>query len=409
MKLRAKTLLSVSLLTGLIFGLNGCLEKKELARDELITIYDSNFVKTRKLNPLDTMYIEVAAMEPNKRYKINILDSDKNLITNTEGIADDDGVIQALPTWYDVGLERPNAEKNYFHVSTKDLELKAFYVNIVDLFDNGNNTNFEQPFFIVTSSNKELEYKKPIVYACKSTGEIENKFEETGSKNEDGTDSDLTKIYLKADVLPAKTYASINDTSAPIDVKEVDIYIIPFKTTNTEDFALSDFNASEVIKIPDVKVTKSEDGKSTYFGKKLIWDLNGDRKLMNPNNHNNAYSIIIDVNQDGEYTNKVDVSETTHYIDGADGIGVAGFIISDTPANNPQKPFLTNENGDKTNSVPEKTSGEEIALYLNLENIATNEKTAVVTVSGTDINEEIDIKSPKEDDKIRFLKYIEDE
>ena len=400
-----KTLISSIAASALLVSLSGCLEEKSLPNDELITIYNSHLKQTRKMHPLDTMYVEIAGMQAEKRYQIKILDSNKNLITKTDAIADENGVIKPLPVWFDVGLQRPTAEKPYFHVLDTGIELNAFYINVVDLFDNGKNTDFEQPFYIITSQDQALEYKKPIVYACTSEGEIENVFEETGSKLEDGSLSPLSQVYVKAEQLPAKTYDNPLDPSTSRAVENVDIYVIPFKGVSLPaGYSLAD--NEHVVKLEGVEV--SNQGTYAMLDKTLVWDLNGETQLINPNNDNNSYSIIIDVNQDGTYQESVDIdSETTHYIDGADGIGAAGFIVSDTPANQVTLPFYTNANGDETNVVAEKESGKELSLYLNLENIATDATEANVTING--VTKTVEIKSPKTTDMVRFLKYIEEE
>lgn len=402
-----KILISSVAASALIVGLSGCLEEKSLPNDELITLYNSHLKQTRKMHPLDTMYAEIAGLQAEKRYQIRVLDSNKNLITKTDAIADENGVIKPLPVWFDVGLQRPTAKKPYFHVLDRGIALNAFYINVVDLFDHGKNTDFEQPFYIITSQDKDLKYKSPIVYACNNKGEIENVFEESGSKLEDGTLSPLSQVYVKAEQLPAKTYDNPLDLSTGRAVNKVDIYVIPFKGVSLdENHALTDYPF--IVKLTDVPVKLSDDGTYTVLDKTLLWDLNGEKQLINPTNDNNAYSIIIDVNQDGIYEESVDLdSKTTHYIDGADGIGAAGFIISDTPANQATLPFYTNANGDRTNVVAEKESGKELSLYLNLENIATDATQADVTING--VTKTVEIKSPKTTDRVRFLKYIEEE
>lgn len=404
-----KLLFNLVVVSSLLISFTGCLEEKALPNDELITIYNSHLKQTRNMHPLDTMYAEIAGMQPEKRYQIKVLDSDKNLITKTDAIAGENGVIKPLPVWFDVGLKRPTQAKPYFHVIDAGIELNAFYINVVDLFDNGDNTDFEQPFYIITTQNKTLEYKKPIVYACTVDGQIDNVFEESNSKLADGTLSPLSKVYVKAEQLPAKTYTNINNLSSVEKVESVDIYVIPFKGINLEDgYDLNNANYPKIVHLSNVPVEQGKDTTYTKLDTTLIWDLNIDPKLINPNDDNNAYVIIIDVNKDGLYTSEVDIdSDTQHYIDGSDGIGAAGFIVLDTPANAPTLPFYTNSNGDRMNAIPEKEGGEEISLYLNLENLTTPASEANVTING--ITKTVEIKYPKTTDKVRFLKYIEEE
>ena len=398
------------IVSGLTFTFNGCLKERPLPTDELITIYNSDMEKTNRMKPLDTMYVEVGGLKANAKHEIRILDSNKNLITSTQEYSNEEGVIKATPVWYDVGLKKPDKNNPTFHVDS-GLEIKSFYINVVDKYDNGEDTNFEQPFFYVLkekAENQEVEdvstgnkidiskYSRPKIYAATSTGEIENSFDEKNTKNMDGTISSLTKVYLKVEELPEKLYA--NDS----DVTDIDIYIVPFGKAKIEDMNLS----SESI-IPKITKTRAE----LLNNLNMIWDIN----LTNPTNENNAYSIVLDIDRDGKFSKGVDINNdglSDVFSDGVDGLYTAGFIVKNTPANDDFKFMMSDENGNLINSIPESNDQLNTKVYLSVENITLpNDKTTVeVVVSDNNVTifrKNVDVKMPQNSDPVRFLKYID--
>ena len=397
----------------LVFSFSGCLKERPLPTDELISIYNSEMEKTNKLKPLDTMYVKVAGLKPNAKHEIRILDSDRNLITLTQAYSNNDGVIEAIPVWYDVGLKKPDENHDKFYIDS-GLGMKTFYINVRDCYDNGKDTNFEQPFFYILSLNDEekivedkktqkkvdiSKYLKPKIYAATSDGEIENAFEEKNSKLMDGSKSPLTTVYLKVDSLPEKIYGTDEN------VTDIDIYIIPFD---------KDSNATkELEKYAIVKVTKNKDDLLNKVVK--IWDIN----ITNPNDYNNSYSIVLDIDRDGKYTKGVDIDGdgvTDAYIDGIDGLYNAGFIVKNTPANDPLPVKITDSMGNEIRSIPEKNSNINTKLYLSIENIAISDDNDSVEVkivcdeNGSIVKTtDISIKKPDATDEARYLKYVDKE
>jgi len=414
-----KNILSYGLTGTLLFSLSGCLDERPLPTEELITIYNSDMEKTNKLKPLDTMYVKLGGLKANSKHEINILDSDKNLITTTQVYTDDDGVVEATPVWYDVGLKKPDADHDKFYVdsTTKSgVVMKSFYINVKDSYANGSDTDFNQAFFYILKKNDTVEdivdsttqetvnitkYMKPKIYAASSTGEMENAFEEQNSKYANGVISDLTKVYLKVDGLPERIYA--NGTSSDALVENIDIYVVPF---DKDGNITEDLNANKIIKITKTR-TELLDGNTTT----LLWDIN----VTNPNSENNSYSIVLDLNQDGKYTKGVDIDAdgaSDVFTDGIDGLHTAGFIVKNTPANDPLPFKITDINGDKVSSVPESASNIESKVYLSVENISISDNNTSVDVVVTDNNgytltTSVDIKSPNTADEVRYLKYIE--
>ena len=422
-----KNISTYSLAGALLFSLNGCLDERPLPTDELITIFNSDMEKTNKLKPLDTMYVQLGGLKANAKHEINILDSDKNLITTTQVYTDDDGVVEALPVWYDVGLKKPDEDHPTFYVDSttqSGVVMKSFYINVKDCYADGSDTDFSQAFFYILKKNDTAEevkdirtqemvnitqYMRPKIYAVSSSGEMENAFEEQNSKYMDGTISDLTKVYLKVDGLPERIYTNDGNRFKRLeDNSSMDIYVVPFdKDGNTTSYL-----AENAI----VKVTKTRaellDGNATT----LIWDIN----VTNPTNENNSYSVVLDIDQDGKYTKGIDISGdgiSDVFTDGIDGLNTAGFIVKNTPANDPLPLKLTDLNGDKIASIPENpdNTGTNSKIYLSVENIAIAGDSVSAQIqydqNGSVVKDSfnIDVKTPDSTDQVRYLKYIDSE
>jgi hypothetical protein len=325
-----KKIIAGSLVLASILFTTGCMEEKKIPADQLITIYDSNLKETQKLAPLETMYVKIAGLAPNEVHKVEILDPDLKVVSEAEVFSNDEGVIEPMPIWYDVGLERQD-DGNYT-ITKRDLSLKAFYVRVTSLENSG--TNFKQDFFLLLKKPTDKnDMPKPVVTSVSLedgiNDKIENTFFETGSKNPDGSDSNLTKVYVKAEQLP---YHTIKDGKV-INTDKVDIYVVPFAGGTFENGM--DLTSIAITSRKGV----STDDNETFRSLKptLIWDLNKAPQLKNPGDSNNAYSIIIDTNQNG----KLDIGEDLdndgkydRYIDVIDGQSSAGFIVMDTEANN---------------------------------------------------------------------------
>ncbi len=392
-----KGILLSSITAAAIFGFNGCLDERALPGDGLVTIYNSDLEKTNRLHPLDTMYAQLSGLKEDSRYEIRVLDSDRNLITSTQVYTDSSGLAPSTPIWYDVGLKKPTATNPTFHIET-GLDMKSFYINVVDLYDNGNDTNFEQPFYYISkvADQSSQEYPKPTIYACDETGMVENRFEETGSKDMDGVASTLTKIHVKADVLSSKNYTT-GET-----IENVDVYILPYTGILEDNTTLDTYTIKKTVSRADLI-------SSTGV---LVWDLNDDTTLINPDSENSAYNVIVDLDQDGIYKKGIDLDNdnlTDRYIDAVDGGAVPGFIVQDTPAN--ELSFsLVDVNKNKINSLPESVAGSN-SIYLDVDNIATNSNYLTVNITGgiPSINKtvSVDVSIPSASDEVRYMKYIE--
>jgi len=388
--------LSLALLT------TGCFKEKKLPVEQLITIYDSNLKETNKLAPLETMYVKIGGLAPNQMHRVEILDPNKKLVSEAEVLSNEKGVIEPFPIWYDIGLQKQ--DDGTFGVTKDDLSIKAFYVKVKSL-DN-DDTDFEQNFFLLLKKpQSQDDMPKPVVSAVgyennESNMSVMNSFFETGSKTENGSDSNLTKVYVKADQLP---YHTIKDGKV-VDTDKVDIYVVPFSGALYEDGM--DLEEVAVTYRKDVDTNVSDDKNYRYLEPTLVWDLNRAPKLMNPGDSNNAYSIIIDTNQNGKFDIGEDLDgdgKYDRYIDGADGQGAAGFIILNTEANDLDA-YITDQDGNKIDSVGEKESGDKTELHLTMNNIPTTEENVTLYVidndgdldEGTDLNSS-DVRKEKDD------------
>jgi hypothetical protein len=152
-------------------------------------------------------------------------------------------------------------------------------------------------------------------------------------------------------------------------------------------------------------VSKADNYK--YLKPTLIWDLNRAPKLINPGDSNNAYSIIIDTNQNGKFDIGEDLDgdgKYDRYIDGIDGQGAAGFIVMNTEANNLNY-SISDDSGAKVNAIMEEESGDKTNLYLTMNNIPTTQENATLYVidkdaveleDGLDLSEE-EVRNDNED------------
>ena len=398
-----KKLISASVAVSVLLFSTGCFKKRDIPAEQLITIYDSNLKETNKLAPLETMYVKIAGLAPNQMHKIEILDPNKKVVSEAEVRSNQEGVIEPMPIWYDIGLEKQ--KDGNFSITKDDLAIKAFYVRVKSL--ENDDTDFEQNFFLAIKkpSNQDDLGKKPIITSVSvedgniSHAKIENTFFETGSKEPDGSDSNLTKVYVKAEQLPYKYY----ENGQKKNVENVDIYVVPFSGIQFKDGM--DLEEVAVTSRKDV----ATDDNETYRTLKptLIWDLNRGPQLINPGDSNNAYSIIIDVNQNG----KLDIGEDLDgdgkydvYTDAIDGQGAAGFIVMNTEANSLEYQ-ISDKNGNGQTTLSEKESGDKNYLYFNMKNIPTSEKNVTIYVldkdvveleDGTDLNRS-DVRKEKDD------------
>lgn len=346
-----RTLLLLGLVAVLTLNLSACGDKRDLPADKIITIYNGNLEETRKLDILDTLYVRVVGLKPGSFYTVEALDPSGGVISVLEATADENGIIAPAPLWYDVGLIDDGTGTGHMKpdFSGAALNLSAFHVRV---YGDGE-TDYREPFYIVTTDNL-VEQPRPIVWATSSPvpgADLENAFEETGTKDPAFTDgrAGKTKVYVDARSIPASIDGS--------PVNFVDVYILPAKGPaelwQDGDVLTGDYVVRK-LNIPLSAILAN--GSKAFTAPQLVWDLDdGINTLINPGEDNAAYDVVLDVNQNGLFDFGQDLDAdgvTDRYIDGADGQGVAGFIVTNTPAND-FFATVTDASGNPTDTVVE--------------------------------------------------------
>ena|GEM_PF-1748018 len=418
MKIKPNPIIMMFMLAAMAFSLVAC-DTRPIPNDSILTLYNSNMEETKEFQPMDTMYVKVAGMKPDTFYQVSVLDADKRTITKVEARTNSEGIIEAMPLWYDMGLKVDEDDPTLppTLVWPNGLQPAGFKVNIKSLLDSGKSTDFTQDMWIIYKKADTDTNPQPVVYSCYRDGALpakavagifypENAFKETGTLDAAGNPDPKTKIYVKADRVPTK----IGDNN----VDSVDFYIIRFTgNTLTNGYDLNDEDIF-VRKVEDVDV--NEDG--TIEGT-LLWDLNNDPEtVINPDQDTMAYSIVMDVDRDGVFDIGADTDEdgvSDYFIDGVDGNGSPGFIIQNTPANDV---FVTikDANGNEVNAIPE--SGDAVnSLYVNVDNVPMGPGNeigiilddpavpGIADVRNGGVDSDVPLSAPGAGD-IRYLPYV---
>ncbi|MDD5712266.1 MAG: hypothetical protein PHY31_05835 [Smithellaceae bacterium] len=344
--------------------------KRDLTSN-LITLYNSNLEKTMQFSPLDTMFVQLEGLGPDKYYTVEVLDPNNQRITKMVAKTDGEGKIGVTPLWYDVGLKKAGVGHPQPYVDTSaGLEVRAFNIHVVS--DDGE-TDFKQPFYIFYNTSDVGNQPQPIVSSCDASGNIVNAFEETGSKEADGvTVSALTKVYVKAERIPL----AIDGTP----VNFVDVYVLPFNGDILADGTSLTSDAITQIMHQSVSADPGNSSNTKKLDPVLLWDMNATPQLINPTDRNSTYRIVLDVNRNGKYDKGYDVNSdglTDKYIDGVDGNGVVGFIVQNTPANDVfvQIKDGTGPTANQVNVLLENVANDTRTLYFNMDNIMTGNAT----------------------------------
>jgi len=280
----------------------------------LIQIYNSSKQKTNKLQPNDTLFVEVQGLKAKGMYQVECLDPDGNLITMLTAQADNEGIIMPSPLWYDVGFKK-DANKKPKLPSDTELGLSAFNVRVAAL-DSGDKTDFKLPFFIVY--NTDLTRPQPIVVAGRNIGttaapeiQLENSF----ASGEELWVQVFNLVDLPLQV-PAATKARV--------------YVVSAKGSAYED---SD-DIANVIFYKDCTVAELNagiqlDSSQLPGGLDLTPDSNSWTTIP-AKAEGKAFSVIVDVDNNNKYNLKKEGSDD-YYLDGIDGNMVPGFIVRFPP------------------------------------------------------------------------------
>lgn len=337
-------------LPAIVLLLAACGNVRELPTDKVITLYNSNMEKTSKMTMLDTLYVQVGGLRPNELHTVEALDPDNKQISLMTAMSDTNGVIAPSALWYDVGMRHDTKIPDF---SATGLSLKSFYVHVTG----PGGTDYKEPFYIVYSPSYPVGAQpKPIVWTASTLGGgMEHSFDETGTTDPSGNKG-KTQVFVEARNIPA----AINGTA----ISSVDIYILPSKGAGNSWKSGDQLTDTFVVRRLNVAVASDTNGTKKISTS--VWDLDAAAgpQLINPNEYNNSYDVIVDVNQNGVYDigddiNKDEVIEK--FIDGIDGQGVVGFTVANTTANE----FfvsLTDAAGNKTDTINETGSVLNIAM-----------------------------------------------
>lgn len=306
----------------------------------LIQIYNSNFEKTLKMIPNDTLYVKVQGLEPDKEYTIQCLDPQDNVITELIVESNAEGIIDPSPIWYDIGF-RMDPDTGLMSLAAEDVTLKAFHIRVADNEATARgNTDFRLPFFFI-SSNDNYERPQPIVMAGKQVGgtfTMENAFY---SDQTDPLPGD--EAYEEGTPLTNKLYVDVAQMTALIEGAagldhDVRIWILPHTGENFSvgerivDNALFyiDFTVDELmndvegvhIPWPAEEPINAEDVESI-----------ANQPLIPSWAENRAFSVFLDMRDSGTSGIYQVLKEgfESFYLDSIDGNGVAGFIVKPPP------------------------------------------------------------------------------
>lgn len=286
---------------------------------KLIEIYNSNLQKTLKMVPNDTLYVKVQGLSENKGYTIQCLDPDNKVISEIITTSDENGFIGTAPLWYDVGFQRdPTTGRPYLDTSS-ELLLRAFNIRVFSNEDDGESTDFKQPFFFISNTN--LERPQPIVMVGKSVTVsgtdrffLENAFYSDNPANSGPADIIHVKIA--------------NMTELPkADTSTARLYVVPFNGEVYQGGENIDQNAWFYQECTLADLTSDT-------GVILKWPINAGHTAFQDEvpqvAEGKAFSVILDTNNNGIYEITKE-GAPKYYLDGIDGNGVPGFIVKTPP------------------------------------------------------------------------------
>ncbi len=275
----------------------------------VIQIYNSNKEKTNRLQPNDTLFVEIQGLAANGYYKVECLDPNGQTITEMTAQADENGVISPSPLWYDIGFKKdPLTNKPVLpsYEERAEIALHAFNIHVVSLNPSQtplSMTDFKLPFFVVFDTT--LERQQPIVMAGKRVnGEfvLENSFEPGQAL--------WVKVANMTDIppqVPASTTARV--------------YVVAYKGDAYEDgetipgvVLFQDCTLAQLTGVDGVQITESD----------LVG--NGSWSTIPAWARGKPFSVIVDVNNNGAYDIKKEGTES-YFLDGIDGNMVPGFVV----------------------------------------------------------------------------------
>jgi hypothetical protein len=278
----------------------------------VIQVFNSNHEETKYFQPTDTLYVQVQGLKANGFYEVDCLDPDGAVISMLTAIADENGVISPSPLWYDVGFKKvlvSGVWKSVLPTAT-ELGLNAFNIRVHDAEATNNVTDFKLPFFVVF--NSDIARPKPLVMVGKK---------DSGTFYPDHSfTAGVDDIYVQVANLTSLP------TPAPASGK-VKICIVPF---DAGSFTSGDTIPRTVVE-QEATVADLTNGVKITAASSLWFDSGSNAWSPIPSAaKGKAFSVFIDVNEDGIYEEKKD-GTANYYLDGIAGNGVAAFIVKSDP------------------------------------------------------------------------------
>jgi hypothetical protein len=286
----------------------------------LIQIYNSNHEKTNKLQPNDTLYVEVQGLAPLGYYKVEALDPSNNPITMMTAQADENGVIVPTPLWYDIGFKKVTDDQGNIKAvlpTDSELGLNAFNIHVVSLEEDAKAltmTDFKLPFFVVYKT--DISRPQPIVMAGKNVPvNLSSEF-----VLENAYDSG-EELWIKVANLE-----TLLETDDP-ETTDMTVYLVPFDAGYYEDGYLitSNFVARQTFTVKQLREGVKFSAASETWTGIGAWDP------IPASAEGHSFSVILDVDNNGLYDVLKDGTDD-FYLDGIDGNGVPGFIVRQTVA-----------------------------------------------------------------------------
>jgi hypothetical protein len=349
-------------------ALHGCVERP-LPGTGFVTLYNAENRRTLEFSPLETVYVGLDGLAPDKRYEVDAVDVEDNVISSLTATTDASGTMRPAALWFDIGIRRATDGTGDAFVPTDDeLVVRSFFVR---LRSEDGLTNFRQPFSIVYRTRSIDERPQTVAYAANANGSVSNAFHEAGSNAYDEAlrrveRSPRTKVYLGIDRLDAA-------------VSELDVYVVPFVG---QPFANGDSLAARLGGAIRKRLTRNDltriDGQSGFVSREPIWDIDttnapgSTARLTNPTEATTAYSIVVVTDPSRPTLKLSDVvnGRNVSITDAVDGNAVPGFIVLDTPANDLRFEVTDNLGNHNATLVEATSAGQRNALdagrYLKL-------------------------------------------
>ena len=289
----------------------------------VIQIYNSNHEKTNKLQPNDTLYVEVQGLAPLSYYEVEALDPSNNIITKMTTQSDENGVIAPSPLWYDIGFKKVTDDTGKIKAvlpTDSELGLRAFNIHVksLDTQDKGlTMTDFKLPFFVVFKT--DLSRPQPIVMAGKNVA-VDTVQEFVLENAYDSGEQLWIKVANLEPLLATDDPATTNMT----------VYLAPFDAGFYADNYLieSNYVAKQTFTVKQLKdgVQFTANSVAAFDGEPIE---NDPWTTIPTGAEGHAFSVFLDCDNNGIYNVLKDGTDD-YYLDGIDGNGVAGFIVKQT-------------------------------------------------------------------------------